>query len=151
MSAGNEGAYRVRNETHSVGMGIVLPFESTFNQYITKNYTYKYFFVRKLMMVKHSDAFVCMEGGFGTLDEMFEVLTLIQTMKTRRAKVYLVGVDYYSGLLDWIKNTMLEGGYISPEDVDLIHLTDDIDEVAMMIADDYDAAQAERLEEEEAK
>ncbi|RLE52077.1 MAG: TIGR00730 family Rossman fold protein [Candidatus Methanomethylicota archaeon] len=146
MAAGNEGAYRVQNkEVESVGMGIVLPFETENNQYVTKCYTYKYFFVRKVMMVKYSDAFICMEGGFGTLDEMFEVLTLIQTLKTRRAKVYLVGVDYYTGLLDWIKTTMLGFGYISPEDIDLIHLTDDVDEVVRMISDEH--ANNQRLDE----
>jgi len=126
MQAANEGAFKVP-EVDSVALGIKLPFETTLNQYHTIGYTFEYFFVRKVMMVKYAKAFICMEGGIGTLEELFETLTLIQTTKTPHSKVYLVGVSYWQGLLDWMSNSMLVEGYINKTDLDNIILTDDID------------------------
>jgi len=128
MQAANEGAF-MHPEVKSVALGIKLPFETSLNQYHNLGYTFKYFFTRKVMMVKYSVGYVIMPGGVGTLDELFETLTLIQTSKNGKGKVYLIGVEYYEGLLTWMKNHMLEDGYISEDDLDMIVLTDDIDMV----------------------
>lgn len=138
MEAANKGAFL--EEGLSVGLNIDLPFEQTHNQYIDvdKNLDHRYFFVRKVMFVKYAQAFVVMPGGFGTLDELFEVLTLIQTKKISAVPVILMGTEFWEGLIDWIKSTMLKKfGNVSPKDMDLLPVTDDIDEVVKFINDFY--------------
>lgn len=140
MEAGNKGAYLKGGL--SVGLNIDLPFEQNNNPYIDpdKNLDHRYFFVRKVMFVKYAQAFVVMPGGFGTMDELFEVLTLIQTKKITPVPVILMGSEFWSGLKDWIQNTMLEKfGNIGVKDLDLIPITDDIDEVVKIITDYYAA------------
>lgn len=129
MEAGNKGAH-IAGGT-SVGLNIDLPFEQHDNPYIDpdKSLDFDYFFVRKVMFVKYSQGFVVMPGGFGTLDELFEAITLIQTHKIETFPIILVGTEFWSGLMDWIKNALLEAGNISPKDLDLIHLVDTADEV----------------------
>ena len=138
MEAGNKGA-AIENGL-SVGLNIDLPFEQSHNPYIDedKNLNHRYFFVRKVMFVKYAQGFVVLPGGFGTLDELFEVLTLIQTNKITKVPVILVGTEYWSGLLDWIKKTMLgEHQNIKEEDLDLMPVTDSADEVVQYINDFY--------------
>ena len=138
MEAGNKGAKI--SDAASVGLNIKLPFEQHCNPYIDsdKNMNYQYFFVRKVMFVKYAQAFVVCPGGFGTLDELFETLTLIQTKKITPVPVILVGVDYWKGLREWIIKTMLgEEKNINPEDMDLIPMTDSADEVVQIINDFY--------------
>lgn len=122
MEAGNKGAFEAGKV--SIGCNIELPFEQTANPYQTKSLTFKYFFVRKTMFIKYSNAFINFPGGFGTMDELFEALTLIQTKKIRNFPVVLFGSQYWQGLLKWITSTMLNEKMISPEDLGLIHLTD---------------------------
>ncbi|PKP19309.1 MAG: TIGR00730 family Rossman fold protein [Bacteroidetes bacterium HGW-Bacteroidetes-23] len=134
MEAGNKGAHR--GEGTSVGLNIVLPFEQHFNPYIDKdkNLNFDYFFVRKVMFVKYSQGFVVMPGGFGTLDELFEAITLIQTKKIGKFPIILVGTEYWSGLLDWIKNVMIDKQKnASPDDMNLIKLVDTEDEVVEVL------------------
>lgn len=133
MEAGNKGANNAGGT--SVGLNIDLPFEQHDNPYIDndKSLDFDYFFVRKVMFVKYSQGFVVMPGGFGTLDELFEAITLIQTSKIERFPIILVGTDFWQGLIDWIKNTMLTAGNISPEDLDLIHVVDTENEVVDII------------------
>ncbi len=128
MEAGNKGAHRGKGI--SVGLNIELPFEQHFNPYIDrdKNMEFDYFFVRKVMFVKYSQGFVVMPGGFGTMDELFEAITLIQTKKIGRFPIVLVGTKFWSGLLDWIKNTLLEEHNIAPEDLNLFRVVDTSDE-----------------------
>ncbi|TBN06644.1 TIGR00730 family Rossman fold protein [Hyunsoonleella flava] len=130
MEAGNKGAHLGGGT--SVGLNIDLPFEQHDNPYIDsdKVLDFDYFFVRKVMFVKYSQGFVVMPGGFGTLDELFEAMTLIQTHKSEKFPIILVGKSFWQGLIDWIKSTLLEkNGNISPKDMDLIHLVDTEDEV----------------------
>jgi len=122
MQAANEGAHEAG--AVSVGCNIELPFEQLANPYLTKTLTFKYFMVRKTMFIKYSNAYVIFPGGFGTMDELFEALTLIQTKKIRNFPVVLFGSQYWQGLLQWITTTMLHEKYINPEDLGLIHLTD---------------------------
>ena len=139
MEAANKGAYM--NGGLSVGLNINLPFEQSHNPYIDpdKNIDHRYFFVRKVMFVKYAQSFVAMPGGFGTLDELFEVLTLIQTKKITNVPVILVGKEFWQGLVDWVKNTMLDKyNNISAKDMDMIPITDDVDEVVQIIEDFYD-------------
>jgi uncharacterized protein (TIGR00730 family) len=138
MEAGNKGAY-IAGGT-SVGLNIDLPFEQNNNPYIDKdkNLDFDYFFVRKVMFVKYSQGFVVMPGGFGTLDELFEALTLIQTNKIEKFPIILVGKEFWSGLMDWIKNTLLEKFHnVSPKDLDLIHLVDTSDEIITILDEFY--------------
>tara|TARA_R110002072_G_scaffold172324_1_gene326324 strand:- start:2527 stop:3216 length:690 start_codon:yes stop_codon:yes gene_type:complete len=138
MEAGNKGAHLAGGT--SVGLNIALPFEQHDNPYIDsdKSLDFDYFFVRKVMFVKYSQGFVVMPGGFGTLDELFEALTLIQTNKIDSFPIILVGRDYWSGLLDWIKKTLSNTfKTISPEDINLIHLVDTEDEVLKILDDFY--------------
>lgn len=130
MEAGNKGAHLAGGT--SVGLNIELPFEQHDNPYIdnNKSINFDYFFVRKVMFVKYSQGFVVMPGGFGTLDELFEAITLIQTKKVGVFPIILVGTEFWGGLMDWVKNTLLEKfGNISAKDLDLIHLVDTPDEV----------------------
>ncbi|MBR9921394.1 MAG: TIGR00730 family Rossman fold protein [Bacteroidetes bacterium] len=139
MEAGNKGAYL--NKGTSVGLNINLPFEQSHNPFIDpdKNLNHRYFFIRKVMFVKYAQAFVALPGGFGTMDELFEVLTLIQTNKISRVPVILVGKEFWGGLKDWITDTMLgKENNISPGDLDLLPLTDDPEEVVKLINDFYD-------------
>jgi uncharacterized protein (TIGR00730 family) len=122
MEAGNRGAYE--SGEISVGCNIELPFEQQPNPYQNKSLSFKYFFVRKTMFIKYSNAYIIFPGGFGTLDELFEALTLIQTKKIRNFPVVLFGSQYWQGLLQWITSTMLHERYISEEDLNLMHLTD---------------------------
>jgi uncharacterized protein (TIGR00730 family) len=134
MEAGNKGAH-IGGGT-SVGLNIDLPFEQHDNPYIDhdKSLDFDYFFVRKVMFVKYSQGFVVMPGGFGTLDELFEAITLIQTHKIEKFPIILVGTDFWSGLMDWVKSTLLEKfGNISAKDLDLIHLVDTEDEVITIL------------------
>ncbi|OEK08362.1 Rossman fold protein, TIGR00730 family [Flavivirga aquatica] len=138
MEAGNKGAHLGGGT--SVGLNIDLPFEQHDNPYIDhdKSLDFDYFFVRKVMFVKYSQGFVVMPGGFGTLDELFEAITLIQTYKIEKFPIILVGTDFWKGLLDWIKQTLLDTFQnISPKDLDLIHLVDTEDEVINILDNFY--------------
>jgi len=129
MEADNRGAQKA--EGTSVGLNIELPYEQDSNPYIDRDklINFQYFFVRKVMFVKYAQGFVVMPGGVGTLDELFEAYTLIQTNKVNKFPIILVGRSYWSGLIDWIKNTVLKEKNISPEDLDLFELVDTLDEV----------------------
>jgi len=147
MEAANKGAYLEKGL--SIGLNIELPFEQSGNQYIDpdKNIDHRYFFVRKVMFVKYSQAFVVMPGGFGTMDELFETLTLIQTDKISNVPIILVGTEFWTGLIEWIKTTMLgEFGNISAKDLDLIPIVDSPEEIVKIIADFYDDKSDNKLE-----
>lgn len=131
MEAANRGA--CEGEGVSVGLGIELPFEQKMNSWVDIGIDFRYFFVRKTCFVKYSQAFVVYPGGFGTLDEMFEALTLIQTSKITSFPVVLVGVEYWSGLIDWLRVAAAKGGKISNADWQHLHLTDDPAEVVQLI------------------
>ena len=124
MEAANRGAFEAGGD--SVGLNIVLPFEQRANPYLTRYVDFRYFFVRKVMFMKYARAFVIMPGGFGTMDEFFEAMTLIQTNKIHHFPVFLMGAAYWEGLIDWIRDVMLQRErFISPEDLDLWTVTDD--------------------------
>ena len=127
MEAANRGAQEVG--TPSVGCNIELPFEQGLNDFIDIGIDFRYFFVRKTMFVKYAQAFVIFPGGFGTLDELFEALTLIQTRKVKNFPVILFDANYWAGMMDWLRGTMLREGKISEEDFDLIYVTDSPEEV----------------------
>ncbi|MGN7134181.1 TIGR00730 family Rossman fold protein [Rhodococcoides corynebacterioides] len=131
MEAANKGACEAGGP--SVGLGIELPFEQSLNPWVDLGVNFRYFFVRKTMFVKYSQAFVCLPGGFGTLDEMFEALTLVQTRKITRFPIILLGTEFWGGLLEWITTTLVEAGTVSESDVALIRCTDDVDEVVRWI------------------
>jgi len=138
MEAGNKGAHLGGGT--SVGLNIDLPFEQHDNPYIDsdKSLDFDYFFVRKVMFVKYSQGFVVMPGGFGTLDELFEAITLIQTHKIEKFPIILVGTDFWEGLMDWVKSTVLEKfSNISATDLELIHLVDTGDEVIDILDNFY--------------
>lgn len=138
MEAANRGAHRAGGK--SIGLNINLPFEQSHNQYIDpdKNLEFDYFFTRKLMFVKYAQGFVVLPGGFGTLDEFFEALTLIQTNKIARFPIVLMSKSFWGGLIDWIKTTMLEtNNNVSAEDLDLFYLADTVDEAVEYIDDFY--------------
>lgn len=138
MEAGNKGAFLGKGT--SVGLNIKLPFEQNHNKYIDKDKSidFDYFFVRKVMFVKYSQGFVVMPGGFGTLDELFEAITLIQTKKIEKFPIILVGTEYWTGLMDWVKNVMVEGHKtVSPEDLDLINIVDTKEEVIDILDNFY--------------
>ncbi|WP_448625202.1 LOG family protein [Geodermatophilus sp. URMC 64] len=131
MEAANRGASEAGGL--SVGLGIELPFEQELNEWVDVGISFRYFFVRKTMFVKYAQAFVILPGGFGTLDELFEALTLVQTRKVTRFPVILYGTGYWGGLVDWVRTTLVETGTISPGDLDLLHVTDDVDEAVRVI------------------
>ncbi len=131
MEAANKGA--VEGGTHSIGLNIELPFEQQPNEYANVRLSFQYFFVRKVMLIKYSVAYIIMPGGFGTLDEMFEAVTLIQTKKIRPFPVILVGSDYWKGLIDWIKDGMIPQGTVSSSDLDIMQVIDDPEEVVHTI------------------
>lgn len=146
MEAGNKGAHL--NGGKSVGLNINLPFEQGSNPYVDhdKSIDFRYFFIRKVMFVKFAQAFVALPGGFGTLDELFEVLTLVQTRKITPVPVILVGKEFWSGMKEWITSTMLEkAGNISTGDIDLIPIVETPDEVVQIINEFY-AVNARELE-----
>ena len=145
MEAANKGAAQAGGV--SVGLGIELPFESRLNDYVTLGINFRYFFARKTMFVKYAQGFVVMPGGFGTFDELFEALTLVQTRKVTEFPVVLFGRDYWQGLVTWLRETVLTGGNISAHDIEMLHVTDDVDEVvAIMAAQHQPAEQARRPE-----
>lgn len=138
MEAGNKGARRGGGV--SVGLNIELPFEQNDNQYIDndKNLEFHYFFVRKVMFVKYAQGFVAMPGGFGTLDELFEAITLIQTKKIGKFPIVLVGSEFWNGVIDWVKNTLLEKYQnVSEKDLDLFSIVDSADDVIKIINEFY--------------
>jgi uncharacterized protein (TIGR00730 family) len=140
MEAANRGAFEVGSV--SVGCNIELPFEQFANPYLTKSLSFKYFFVRKTMFIKYSNAYLIFPGGFGTMDELFEALTLIQTKKIRNFPVVLFGSQYWQGLLQWITSAMLNEHNISPDDLKLIHLTDSPEEAVNFIVKTCGATQS---------
>jgi uncharacterized protein (TIGR00730 family) len=137
MEAANKGAAQAGGV--SIGLNIYLPHEQRANDYQTVSLDFRYFFCRKVMFVKYAVAFVCFPGGFGTMDEFFESMTLIQTEKTERFPVILMGSAFWRPLVDWVKSCQLERfGYIDPQDLDLFQITDDIDEAVRIIVDNYE-------------
>jgi uncharacterized protein (TIGR00730 family) len=137
MEAANRGAFEAGGL--SIGCNIELPFEQKGNAYQTRSLTFKYFFVRKTMFVKYSTAFIIFPGGFGTLDELFEALTLIQTRKIRNFPVVLFGTAYWEGLLKWMKEVLLEEGKIVEQDLKLLYLTDSPAEVVEIVVKSQDS------------
>jgi uncharacterized protein (TIGR00730 family) len=137
MEAANKGCSDAGG--FSVGLGIELPFEQGLNDWVDLGINFRYFFARKTMFVKYSQAFVCLPGGFGTLDELFEALTLVQTKKVTKFPVVLLGSEYWGGLYDWIKNTVLGHGKIGEKDLALLHLTDDVDDAVKIVQDAWRA------------
>ncbi len=131
MEAGNKGARE--GGAKSVGLNIELPLEQEPNPYANIAMNFQYFFVRKVMFVKYAQAYIGMPGGFGTMDEIFEAMTLIQTRRIKPFPVILMGKDYWDGLMDWIRGTLLERGYISRVDLDIVTVLDDPDEAVHMI------------------
>ena len=133
MEAGNKGAHLAKGK--SIGLNIDLPFEQESNPFIDAEFDldFEYFFVRKVMFVKFSQAFIVLPGGMGTLDELFEAITLVQTMKIKKTPIVLVNRSYWSGLVDWIKEKLLSEGMIDDDDMDLIHLADTSKEVLDLI------------------
>lgn len=144
MEAANKGAQTVNGR--SCGLSIDLPMESASNNFIDVKYNlrFRYFFVRKVMFIRYAQGYVFLPGGVGTLDELFEALTLIQTHKIHPFPIYLMGKAYWEGLIDWIKDTVLAHECISPEDLNLMHITDDPEEVANGIERHYQRDRAER-------
>ena len=130
MEAANRGAWEAGGI--SVGLGIELPHEQSMNQWINRGVNFRYFFARKTMFVKYSQGFIVMPGGFGTMDELFESATLVQIGKIRSFPLVLVGTEYWSGLVEWIRSSMVDAGMISPGDVDLLHVVDDPEEAVRL-------------------
>jgi uncharacterized protein (TIGR00730 family) len=126
MEAANKGARAAQGT--SVGLGIELPFESSLNEHVSLGINFRYFFARKVMFLKYSQGFVVMPGGMGTFDELFEAVTLVQTQKIEHFPIVLFGTDYWTGLLQWLRQHTLADGYVSPPDLDLLRVTDDVDE-----------------------
>ena len=148
MEAANKGACAAGGI--SVGLGIELPFEQGLNQWVDIGVNFRYFFARKTMFVKYAQGFAVLPGGFGTLDELFEALTLVQTKKVTSFPVVLFGTDYWGGLVDWIRGTMLENKKISSPDIDLIRMTDDVEEVVDIMVTARDGGGFEDVTPEEA-
>jgi uncharacterized protein (TIGR00730 family) len=142
MEAANKGASEAGGI--SVGLGIELPFEQQLNNWVDLGVNFRYFFARKTMFVKYAQAFVVLPGGFGTMDELFEALTLVQTRKVTSFPVILYGSSYWSGLLSWLRDTMAIEGNIRPEDLDLMQVSDDVAEVVAIV----DAAAARHVDPE---
>ena len=131
MAAANKGAAKANGQ--SIGLNINLPFEQKPNPYANIGLDFNYFFIRKLMFVKYAAAYIIMPGGFGTLDELFEAVTLIQTHRIKPLPVIMVGSDYWQGLIDWVKNRMLKEKMISPEDIDILQVLDEPEEVVRTV------------------
>jgi uncharacterized protein (TIGR00730 family) len=149
MEAANRGAQQA--EAPSIGLNIELPFEQGTNRYVEVPIDFHYFFVRKTMFVKYAQAFVIFPGGFGTMDELFEALTLIQTGKIQNFPVILYNSEYWSGLLQWLRVTMLTEGKVAPEDVDLLLMADSAEEVRDLIHAVLEDNQQRRQQEEGAR
>ncbi|MGX1477273.1 UNVERIFIED_CONTAM: uncharacterized protein (TIGR00730 family) [Streptomyces canus] len=132
MEAANKGACEANGT--SVGLGIELPFEQGLNPYVDIGLNFRYFFVRKMMFVKYAQGFVVLPGGLGTLDELFEALTLVQTQKVTRFPIVLFGSEYWGGLVDWLRNTLIAQGKASEKDLLLFHVTDDVDEAVALVS-----------------
>ncbi|MFJ4684535.1 TIGR00730 family Rossman fold protein [Streptomyces sp. NPDC091377] len=132
MEAANKGACEAGGV--SVGLGIELPFEQGLNKYVDIGLNFRYFFVRKMMFVKYAQGFVVLPGGLGTLDELFEALTLVQTQKVTRFPIVLFGTQYWSGLLDWLRNTLVAQGKAAEKDLLLFHVTDDVEEAVSLVS-----------------
>lgn len=132
MEAANRGAREAGAQ--SIGLNIELPFEQHINPWVDLGMNFRYFFVRKTMFVKYAQAFVCLPGGFGTLDELFEAMTLVQTKKVVRFPIVLVGRDHWGGLVDWIRTTLLAKEMVSADDLDLLHIVDEPAEAVAIIA-----------------
>lgn len=145
MEAANKGAHE--GDGLSVGLGIELPHEQGLNEYVDLGLNFRYFFARKTMFLKYSQAFVCLPGGMGTMDEFFEVLCMVQTDKVTNYPIVLMGTEYWSGLLEWIKNTLAEGGYINEDDQELFLLTDDPDEAVAHIIERHKVMSDKRIRE----
>ncbi len=137
MEAANKGCSEAGGL--SVGLGIELPFEQGLNDWVDLGINFRYFFARKTMFVKYSQAFVCLPGGFGTLDELFEALTLVQTKKVTKFPVVLLGSEYWGGLYDWIAKTVLDSGKVGEKDIALLHLTDDVDDAVSIVQEAWRA------------
>lgn len=133
MESANRGA--CESGGYSIGLGIELPFEQSLNEWVDLGINFRYFFTRKTMFVKYSQAFICLPGGFGTLDELFESLTLVQTGKITQFPIILIGTKFWGGLVDWIRTTLVSEGKISAADVDLIHVTDSVDAAVRIVVD----------------
>jgi len=144
MEAANKGAQSVGGR--SCGLGIDLPTEAALNPFIDRKYLlkFRYFFVRKVMFIRYAQGYVFLPGGFGTLDELFEALTLIQTQKIHKFPIYLMGKQYWQGMINWIYDTLLSQENISPEDLNLIQITDDPEEVANGIERHYQRERSAR-------
>ena len=134
MEAANRGA-KEQGNVESIGLNIDLPFEQVANPYTTKELSFDYFFSRKVMLVKYSMAYVIFPGGFGTLDELFEALTLVQTRKVSGVKIFVVGTEFYQPLLDFIESRLIRDGMIDKEDLELIKLTDDLECIVKEVED----------------
>lgn len=132
MEAANKGAHEQSGA--SVGLNITLPEEQENNQYQDISVEFRYFFVRKFMFVKHAAGFVIFPGGFGTMDELFEALTLVQTEKVEPFPIILFGSEYWNGLVDWLRDTMVSQGCISPDDMDLFKVMDSVDDAVALLA-----------------
>lgn len=131
MEAGNRGAHS--GSGHSVGLNITLPREQLANPYVTVDLAFRYFFTRKFMLIRYARGFAIYPGGFGTIDELFELLTLVQTEKLRRCPMVLVGRDYWSGLYNWLVGQAAQHGYIDDSDLDLVEIVDDEDDAARIL------------------
>lgn len=137
MEGANKGAHEA--DGTSIGLNIVIPMEQQINPYLNVSINFDYFFARKVMFLKYAVALVCFPGGFGTMDELFETLTLMQTRKTKTSPVVLVGTKFWNPLVDWMRATLLEGHEtISPEDLDLFMVTDDLDQAVSHIVTNYE-------------
>ncbi len=143
MEAPNRGAHEA--DGLSVGLGIELPHEQHLNRWVDLGLNFRYFFARKTMFLKYSQAFVCLPGGFGTLDELFEVLCMVQTGKVTNYPIVLLGTEFWGGLIDWIRERLAAEGLISPEDMDLCLVTDSIEEAVQHIHDTHRVMTDERL------
>jgi len=144
MEAANKGAFEAGGT--SVGLGIELPFEQGLNRYVELGVNFRYFFARKTMFVKYAQGFIVLPGGFGTLDELFEAVTLVQTRKVTSFPLVLMGSAYWGGLLQWLRETAAATGTISLADIDLLHVTDDVDEALRIIIDGNHDVTAKRPE-----
>src|ERR1700754_2264381 len=137
MEAANRGCSEAGG--YSVGLGIELPFEQGLNDWVDVGINFRYFFARKTMFVKYSQAFVCLPGGFGTLDELFEALTLVQTKKVTKFPVVLLGSEYWGGLYEWTAGTVLGNGKVGDHDLALLHVTDDVDDAVKIVQEAWRA------------
>lgn len=144
MEAANRGAVDANGK--SVGCNIELPFEQGTNPYVEISVDFRYFFVRKTMFLKYAEGFIIFPGGYGTMDELFETLTLVQTGKVHNFPIVLFGTEYWSGLIDWLRSTVFDGGNINEDDIDLVLLTDSIDEACNFIITEYSEGRSNQLE-----